>query len=70
MLILALTNENDEAKDTTSISFDTERTEVLYGIENAMSRLTQAMSKVRNRADVCGDSLSPSFSMGVESIKK
>ena len=45
MLILALTNENDEAKDTT-ISFDTERTEVLYGIENAMNRLTQVMSKV------------------------
>ncbi|MFL6408358.1 MAG: hypothetical protein ACJ71F_15010, partial [Nitrososphaeraceae archaeon] len=53
-----------------TISFDTERTEVLYGVENAMSRLTQAMSRVRNRADVCGDSLSPSFSMGVEPIKK
>jgi len=47
-----------------------ERTEVLYGIGNAMSRLTQAMSRVRNRADVRGDSLSPSFSMGVEPIKK
>jgi two-component system, OmpR family, sensor histidine kinase VicK len=63
-----LTNE-DEGKDT-STSLHTERTEVLYGIENAMSRLTQAMSRVRYRADVCGDSLSPSFSMGVESIKK
>ena len=70
MLILALTNGNDEAKDMTTISFDTERTEVLYGVENAMSRLTQVMSRVRNRADVCGDSLSPSFSMGLEPIKK
>jgi two-component system, OmpR family, sensor histidine kinase VicK len=61
-----LTN-NDEDKD---IIFHTEKTEVLYGIENAMSRLTQVMSRVRNRADVCGDSLSPSFSIGVESIKK
>lgn len=70
MLTLALTTENDEAKDTKTISFDTERTEVLYGVENAMSRLTQVMSRVLNRADVCGDSLSPSFSMGVEPIKK
>jgi len=70
MIPLALTNENDEAKDTKTISFDTETTEVLYGVENAMSRLTQAMSRVCNRADVCGDSLSPSFSMGVEPIKK
>jgi hypothetical protein len=61
-----LTND-DEDKD---IIFHTEKTEVLYGIENAMSRLTQVMSRVRNRADVCGDSLSPSFSIGVESIKK
>jgi two-component system, OmpR family, sensor histidine kinase VicK len=70
MIPLALTSENDEAKDTKTISFDTETTEVLYGVENAMSRLTQAMSRVCNRADVCGDSLSPSFSMGVEPIKK
>jgi two-component system, OmpR family, sensor histidine kinase VicK len=47
-----------------------ETTEVLYGIENAMNTLTKVMSRVINRADVCGDSLSPSFSMGVESIKK
>ncbi len=66
MLVLALTNDDDEDKGT-NISFHTERTEVLYGIENAMSRLTQVMSRVHNRADVCGDSLSPS---GVESIKK
>ena len=65
MLVLALTNDDNE-----DITLHTERTEVLYGIENAMSRLTQAMSRVHNRADVCGDSLSPSFSMGVESIKK
>jgi signal transduction histidine kinase len=61
--------KDDEAKDTSTTS-PIETTEVLYGIENSMSRLTQAMSRVRNRADVCGDSLSPSFSMGVESIKK
>jgi hypothetical protein len=69
MLVLALTNDDNEDKGT-NISLHTERTEVLYGIENAMSRLTQVMSRIHNRADVCGDSLSPSFSMGVESIKK
>jgi two-component system, OmpR family, sensor histidine kinase VicK len=47
-----------------------EKTEVLYGVENAMGRLTEVMSRVGSRADVCGDSLSPSFSMGVEPIKK
>ena len=36
-------------------------TEVLYDIENAMNTLTKVMSRVSNRADVCGDSLSPSF---------
>jgi two-component system, OmpR family, sensor histidine kinase VicK len=46
-----------------------EKTEVLYGVENAMNRLTQTMSGVKNKADVCGDSLAPSFSMGVEPIK-
>ena len=66
--MLALTNDDNEDKGT-NISLHTERTEVLYGIENAMSRLTQVMSRVHNRSDVCGDSLSPSFSMGVESIK-
>jgi two-component system, OmpR family, sensor histidine kinase VicK len=66
--VLALTNDDNEDKGT-NISLHTERTEVLYGIENAMSRLTQVMSRVHNRSDVCGDSLSPSFSMGVESIK-
>ena len=45
-------------------------TEVLYDIENAMNTLTKVMSRVSNRADVCGDSLSPSFSMGVKSIKE
>lgn len=44
--------------------------EVLYDIENAMNTLTKVMSRVSNRADVCGDSLSPSFSMGVKSIKE
>ena len=43
---------------------------MLYGVENAMGRLTEVMSRVGSRADVCGDSLSPSFSMGVEPIKK
>ena len=47
-----------------------EKTEVMYGVENAMHRLTEVMSRVSSRADVCGDSLSPSFSMGVEPIKK
>jgi two-component system sensor histidine kinase VicK len=51
-------------------STNSERTEVLYGVENAMSTLKQVMSRVNSRADVCGDSLAPSFSMGVEPIKK
>jgi two-component system, OmpR family, sensor histidine kinase VicK len=47
-----------------------EKTEILYGEENAMHRLVKTMSRVKDMAYVCGDSLSPSFSMGVESIKK
>lgn len=47
-----------------------EKTEILYGEENAMHRLEKTMSRVKDMAYVCGDSLSPSFSMDVESIKK
>ena len=46
-----------------------EKTDVWYGEEKAMDVLAQAMYNVKKRADVCGDSLSPSFSMGVELIK-
>jgi hypothetical protein len=41
-----LTND-DEDKDI-NIIFHTEKTELLYGIENAMSRLTQVMLRVSN----------------------
>ena len=33
-------------------------------------KLAQVMSNVKKSAYVCGDSLSPSFSMGVDKIKK
>jgi len=46
-----------------------EKTEILYGEQAAMDGITQAMNNVKNKADVCGDSLSPSFSMGVNQIK-
>ncbi len=46
-----------------------EKTEIWYGEEKAMDGLVRTMSNVKRRADVCGDSLSPSFSMGVELIK-
>ena len=47
-----------------------EKTEIWYGEEVAMSRLIQLMSKEKSKVDVCGDSLSPSFFMGVEQIRK
>ncbi|MDQ6723940.1 MAG: ATP-binding protein [Thermoproteota archaeon] len=47
-----------------------EKTEIWYDEEKAMNGLAQVMSNVKNSADVCGDHLSPSFSMGVEQIKK
>jgi signal transduction histidine kinase len=46
-----------------------ERTEIWHGQERAMSGLVECMSRVKAKADVVGDSLSPSFSMGVEQIK-
>jgi signal transduction histidine kinase len=46
-----------------------EKTEIWYNEEKAMNGLAQVMSNVKKSADVCGDSLSPSFSMGVEQIK-
>jgi signal transduction histidine kinase len=46
-----------------------EKTEILYGQEAAMNGIIQSMHNVKNKADVCGNSLSPSFSMGVKQIK-
>ena len=46
------------------------KTEIWIDEEKAMNGLVQVMSNVKKSADVCGDSLSPSFSMGVEQIKK
>jgi two-component system, OmpR family, sensor histidine kinase VicK len=48
----------------------TEKTEIFYDEEKAMNKIAQTMSNVKNSASVCGDSLSPSFSMGVDKIKK
>jgi two-component system, OmpR family, sensor histidine kinase VicK len=47
-----------------------EKTEILYNEEKATDKLAQVMSNVKKSAYVCGDSLSPSFSMGVDKIKK
>ncbi|MDQ4073402.1 MAG: HAMP domain-containing histidine kinase [Thermoproteota archaeon] len=46
-----------------------ERTEIWHGQEMAMNGLVECMSRVKSKADVVGDHLSPSFSMGVEQIK-
>ncbi|MGN6559652.1 MAG: histidine kinase dimerization/phospho-acceptor domain-containing protein, partial [Candidatus Nitrosocosmicus sp.] len=47
----------------------TEKTEIWNDEEKAMNGLAQVMSNVKRNADVCGDALSPSFSMGVDQIK-
>jgi two-component system, OmpR family, sensor histidine kinase VicK len=52
---------------TTSVS---EKTEIWHGEEIGMNRLIEFMSRVKSKADVCGDSFSPSFFMRVEQIKK
>ncbi len=46
-----------------------EKTEIRYGEEAAMDGITRTMYNVKNNADVCGNYLSPSFSMGVKQIK-
>ena len=61
--------------DITPITFSSkqrkskEKTEIRYGEEAAMDGITLAMYNVKKNADVCGDYLSPSFSMGVKQIK-
>lgn len=54
---------------TNTPTFDSEKTDVLYGTENAMNKLIQTMSNVKKKADVCADFNAPSFSMDVEPIK-
>lgn len=53
-----------------SLNTEAEKTEIWYGQDKAMMGLVRSMSKIKSRADVVGDSLAPSFSMGVEQIKK
>ena len=62
-------NDNNTVNSTTTTT-SIEKTEIWYDEEKAMNGLAQVMSNVKNRADVCGDHLSPSFSIGVEQIKK
>ena len=48
---------------------ESEKTEVWHGQEMAMNGLLRTMSRVKYSADVVGDSLSPSFSMGIKQIR-
>ena len=67
--------DSSSGVDKTPITFSSrqikskEKTEIRYGEEAAMDGITQAMYNVKKNADVCGDYLSPSFSMGVKQIK-
>lgn len=47
-----------------------ETIEIWKGEEAAMNGLIDVMSRVSSKADIVGDSNAPSFSMGVEQIKK
>ena len=67
--------DSSSGVDKTPITFSSrqikskEKTEIRYGEEAAMDGITQAMYNVKKNADVCGDYLSSSFSMGVKQIK-
>jgi two-component system, OmpR family, sensor histidine kinase VicK len=64
--------EKARPKTNEDIDVDTheEKTEVWYGEESAMNGLLRTMARVKSRADIVGDSLAPSFSMGVNQIRK
>ena len=73
--ILSIDSDNEEEIDHNSerkqrCEKRIEKTEIWNDEEKAMNGLAQVMSNVKRNADVCGDSLSPSFSMGVDQIKK
>lgn len=51
------------------VKAESEKTEVWYGQEMAMDGLLRTMSRVKYSADIVGDFLSPSFSMGIEQIR-
>jgi hypothetical protein len=55
---------------TPSSSSTTERTELLYGIENAARIQSQVVSNTKRRIDVCVDSKSPSIVIEVEPVKR
>ena len=63
-------NKNAATLDSKQQQQSVAKTEIWIDEEKAMNGLVQVMSNVKKSADVCGDSLSPSFSMGVEQIKK
>ncbi len=63
-------NKNATTLNSTQQQQSVSKTEIWIDEEKAMNGLAQVMSNVKESADVCGDSLSPSFSMGIEQIKK
>ena len=64
-----LDNFQDVLNNLNPEESESEKTEVWQGQEMAMAGLLRTMSRVKYSADVVGDSLSPSFSMGVRQIR-
>ncbi len=59
-----------KTNDAIDVDNHEEKTEVWYGEESAMNGLLRTMSRVKSRADIVGDSFAPSFSMGIDQIRK
>ena len=55
---------------TAQASPNIERTEVFYGLEDAMKILLQAMANVKKEAATCSDAQSAGFSMTVEPVRQ
>jgi signal transduction histidine kinase len=55
---------------TAQASPNIERTEVFYGLEDAMKILLQAMANVKKEAVTCSDAQSAGFSMTVEPVRQ
>ena len=62
--------EHHDAKATTSASDHEEKTEVIYGEENVVSRALQILPTLTKTLDLCGDRNGPSILLLNEQIKQ
>jgi hypothetical protein len=53
-----------------SSSINSQKTEIWYGLENFVNNTLECISIIKERLDICGDSLNPCVTISFDSIRE